>query len=78
MVAPEIHGLLWRMRKTPHQGWTFHDLERLYVGFGFSYRDKEETRVYTHVGHPKLIVTVTRGRVPVGYIDTAIRVIDIM
>lgn len=59
------------------QGWTFDDLETLYEGFGFSYRDKGKHRVYTHAAYPTLIATVTRHRrLAVGYIQTAIKLID--
>jgi hypothetical protein len=64
------------MRQTK-QGWTAADLERLYVGFGFAYRDKGKHRVYTHPAHKGLIATVTHHRhLAVGYIQTAIKLID--
>ena len=68
--------LLARMRQSKH-GWTFDDLETLYEGFGFTYRDKGKHRVYTHPTYPTLIATVTRHRkLAVGYIQTAVKLVD--
>jgi hypothetical protein len=64
-----------RMRGSK-QGWTPDDLERLYEGHGFTYRDSGKHRVYTHPAHPVLIATVTRGnRLAVGYIQTALKLL---
>jgi len=68
--------LLARMRQSKH-GWTFDDLEALYTGFSFTYRDKGKHRVYTHPANATMIATVTRHRtLAVGYIQTAIKLID--
>jgi hypothetical protein len=65
-----------RMQASKH-GWTADDLERLYAGYGFGYRDKGKHRVYTHPSRPDLIATVTHHRhVAVGYIQTALKLID--
>jgi predicted RNA binding protein YcfA (HicA-like mRNA interferase family) len=57
-------------------GWHPKDLEKLYVGFGFVYRDKGKHRVYTHPSYPELIATVTRGnKLAVGYIQTALKLL---
>lgn len=59
------------------QGWNADDLERLYVGFGFKYRDKGKHRVYTHPANRQLIATVTRhNKLAVGYIQTALKLLD--
>lgn len=74
-MATAAEKLLERMRQSK-QGWTFDDLEHLYIGFGFSYRDKGKHRVYTHPAHKGLIATVTYHRkLPVGYIQTALKLV---
>lgn len=75
-MASAAEKLLERMRQSKH-GWGFSDLEALYVGFGFVYRDKGKHRVYTRPEHPELIGTVARHRkLPIGYIQHAISLID--
>jgi hypothetical protein len=65
-----------RMRASK-QGWGPDDLEQLYNGHGFGYRDKGKHRVYTHPAYPALIATVTRGnKLAVGYIQTALKLLD--
>lgn len=65
-----------RMRASK-QGWTADDLESLYEGFGFTYRDRGKHRVYSHPDHPRLIATVTRGnKLPVGYVQMALKLLD--
>jgi len=68
--------LLARMRQSKH-GWGQDDLETLYKGFGFSWRDKGKHRVYTHPKYPELIATVARhNKLAIGYIQHAISMID--
>ena len=69
--------LLERMRRSK-TGWTAGDLERLYVGFGFRWREGHKHRFYVHPRHPDLYTTVTRSshRVAPGYVQTAVRLID--
>jgi hypothetical protein len=58
-------------------GWSFDDLDRLYRGFGFAYREGGRHRVYYHPIHKGLMATVARhDKLAVGYIQTAIRLID--
>lgn len=65
-----------RMRATKH-GWTADDLESLYEGFGFTYRDRGKHRVYSHPAYPALIATVARGnKLPVGYVQFALKLLD--
>lgn len=65
-----------RMRNTK-RGWTADDLESLYTGFGFTYRDGGKHRVYSHRAYPTLIATVTRGnKLPVGYVQAALKLLD--
>jgi hypothetical protein len=59
------------------QGWGYEALERLYTGFGFTFRDGSKHRVYWHPEHPKLMATVTRAnKLPIGYIQYALKLID--
>jgi len=68
--------LLARMRQSKH-GWGQGDLEALYKGFRFSWRDKGKHRVYTHPKYPGIIATVARhNKLAIGYIQHAISLID--
>ena len=54
-------------------GWTFADLERLYVGLGFEIREGGKYRLYIHPKFPQLRATVTRSRsLAKGYIEHAL------
>jgi predicted RNA binding protein YcfA (HicA-like mRNA interferase family) len=65
-----------KMKNTKH-GWTPEDLQTLYTGFGFKYREGGNHRVYYHPDHPDLMVTVARHpSLVVGYIQTAIKMIE--
>lgn len=75
-MSSSAEKLLERMRASKH-GWGFDELETLYLGFGFSYRDKGKHRVYIHRSNPELIATVARHRkLAIGYIQHAISLID--
>jgi len=75
-MASAAQKLLDRMRQSKH-GWGQDDLQALYKGFGFSWRDKGKHRVYTHPKYPELIATVARhNKLPIGYIQEAISMID--
>ncbi len=75
-MASAADKLLDRMRQSKH-GWGMDDLQRLYVGFGFSYRDKGKHRMYTHPRHPELMATVARhSKLPIGYVQHAISLMD--
>lgn len=68
-----VESLLLRMQRTK-SGWTFDDLERLYVGLGFEIREGGNHRLYIHPRFPQLRATVTRHRsLPKGYISHAVR-----
>ena len=54
-------------------GWTAADLERLYTGHGFTYREGKKHRIYAHPRYPTLRATVARTQsLPTGYIQTAL------
>lgn len=73
---PSAERLLEKMRQTKH-GWGYNDLDKLYQGFGFEYREGGKHVVYSHPKHRSLIATVARHRsLPVGYIQTAIQLMD--
>jgi hypothetical protein len=68
--------LLARMRASK-AGWGWNDLDQLYAGFGFVTREGGKHTVYIHEEQRDLRATVARHRsLPVGYIQTAIRLID--
>ena len=56
-----VERLLDRMRRSK-AGWTFADLECLYVGLGFEIREWGKHRLYVHSKFPQLRATVTRSR----------------
>jgi len=68
----KIDRLLNRMRRSK-AGWTFADLEHLYVGLGFEIREGKKHRLYIHPKFPQLRATVTRSRtLAKGYIEYAL------
>ena len=68
--------LLSRMREAK-SGWSAKDLESLYLGFGFEYREAKAHRFYFHPDHPQLCTTVARHSVlAVGFVVTAVKLID--
>ncbi len=72
----DAEKLLTRMRATK-SGWKAKDLHKLYLGFGFNYREGGKHIFYAHPQHPELYTTVTRSRtLAKGYITTAIKLID--
>lgn len=69
-------SLLKRMRRSK-AGWTYVDLDNLYIGFGFKVREGGKHRIYIHSRYPQLRATVTRSRsLAKGYIRHALHVID--
>lgn len=68
-----VEYLLERMQRTK-AGWTFDDLERLYVGLGFEIKEGGKHRLYIHPKFLQLRATVTRHRLlPKGYVSHAVR-----
>ena len=73
---PGVDRLLDRMRRGK-AGWTFADLERLYVGLGFKIREGGKYRLYIHPKFPQLRATVTRSRsLAKGYIEHALNLAE--
>jgi predicted RNA binding protein YcfA (HicA-like mRNA interferase family) len=72
-------GLLARMLRTEH-GWGADDLDRLYVSFGFRKRQGGSHTIYIHDADPMTLrATVARhSTLPIGYIQTAIRLIRLL
>lgn len=71
-----IEKLLARMRASK-SGWGEQDLEKLYLGFGFQFREGANHRFYFHPKHPELYTTVARHKsLAKGYISTAVKIID--
>jgi len=56
-----VKRLLEKMRRSK-AGWSFDDLDKLYVGLGFKMREGGKHRVYIHPQFPELRATVTRSR----------------
>ncbi len=72
----DANKLLARMRASK-AGWSQADLESLYLGFGFRYREGKRHRLYFHPKHPELFATVARqSPLAKGYIIHAIRLIE--
>lgn len=58
-------------------GWKPDDLERLYLGFGFEYREGSNHRIYYHPKHGRLRTTVCRhGELASGYVREALSLLD--
>jgi hypothetical protein len=75
MGRSEAEELLERMRASK-AGWGAGDLEKLYLGFGFVFREGSRHRLYVHPRYSDLYATVGRHRsLAIGYITTAIRLI---
>ncbi len=76
MGRAEAEKLLERMRASK-AGWGVADLEALYLGFGFHFREGARHRLYFHPQHPELFAPVGRHRsLAKGYISAAVRLID--
>lgn len=74
----DAERLLARMRATKSD-WSDKDLESLYLGFGFEYREGSKHRFYYHPAHPQLYATVARHNpLAKGYVATAVRLIDLL
>lgn len=58
---PGVEDLLDKMRRSK-AGWTYVDLDNLYIGLGFKVREGGKHRVYVHPRFPQLRATVTRSR----------------
>ena len=68
--------LLASMRRSK-AGWGWNDLDRLYTSFGFSKREGGKHTIYVFPQNPNLRAVVARHRsLPVGYVSTALRLID--
>jgi len=71
-----VEQLLEHMRHSK-AGWTADDLEKVYVGLGFKYREGGKHRIYFHPVYHELRATVTRSRsLPKSYIDHALYLAD--
>ena len=79
LACPDIPSSAYslsRMRRSK-AGWTFEDLERLYVGLGFEIREGGKHRLYVHPRFPQLRATVTRSRsLAKGYIEHALNLAE--
>jgi hypothetical protein len=72
----DAEKLLARMRASKAD-WNFKDLETLYLGFGFTYREGSKHRMYYHPTHPELYATVARHTsLAKGYVVDAVKLID--
>jgi len=71
-----VERLLEQMRHSK-AGWTADDLEKVYVGLGFKYREGGKHRIYFHPVYRELRATVTRSRsLPKSYINHALNLAD--
>ncbi len=76
MGRAEAEKLLERMRASK-AGWGADDLETLFLGFGFKFREGARHRLYFHPEHPELYAPVGRHRsLAKGYVSTAVHLID--
>ena len=67
--------LVERMRATK-SGWGESDLETVYLGYGFAFRDGAKHRMYFHPDFKQLHTTVSRQRdLPPGYAQEALKLI---
>jgi len=67
--------LLERMKETK-SGWGEKDLEAVYMGYGFVYRDGSKHRIYSHPIFKQLRTTVSRQTsLPPGYAVDAVKLI---
>ena len=72
----DAEKLLSRMRVSK-SGWGDRDLESLYLGFGFQFREGGKHRFYFHPKYPQLYATVARHNpLAKGYISKAVKIID--
>ena len=72
----DAERLLARMRASK-SGWSDKDLEALYLGFAFEFREGSKHRLYFHPVHPELYATVARhNSLAKGYVATAVKLID--
>ncbi len=68
--------LLEKMRNSK-AGWSANDLNVLYIGFGFDFREGGKHIIYIHPEFPELRATVARhSSLAIGYIKHAIHLID--
>lgn len=68
--------LLASMRRSK-AGWGWNDVDRLYTSFGFTKREGGKHTIYVFPRSPTLRAVVARHRsLPVGYVATALRLID--
>jgi hypothetical protein len=68
--------LLRRMRAS-RNGWRPHDLEALYLAFGFEKAEGSKHTLYYHPKYPGFQATVRRADpLPTGYIDDAVKLVD--
>ena len=68
---------LRRRMSASKRGWGWLELDRIYISYGFSRREGGKHTVYSHPVYPQLRATVARRRsLPVGYIQTALRLLD--
>lgn len=62
--------------KSTKSGWGESDMETVYLGYGFTFRDGAKHRMYYHPDFPQLHTTVSRQRsLPPGYSHTAVKLI---
>ena len=72
----QVEQLLNGMRRTK-DGWSFKDLDALYIGLGFIMREGRKHCIYIHSKYPQLRATVARSRsLAKGYIHWALSLAD--
>lgn len=72
----DAERLLSRMRASK-SGWSDKDIESLYLGFGFEFREGSKHRFYYHPTYPELYATVARHNpLAIGYVATAVKLVD--
>lgn len=76
-MMPRGDDLLQRARRSKG-GWRQHELESLYLAYGFTSKNAKKHIKFWHPTYPQLYATVTKssGELPTGYITTAVRLID--
>ncbi len=64
-----------KMQASP-DGWTADDLKRLYVAYGFVYREGAKHRVFKHPKYQNLRqVAIREGKAPAAYVEDALKLL---
>jgi len=75
-MSSKAEKLLEKMRASKF-GWTRRDLDRLYLGFGFTLTHGARHDIVKHPDYPRLRTTLPRhNTLATGYVEFAVKLID--